>query len=394
MRKSKKVNLAKKNQTASTEPSMVHAKNLVLSLKKEFGLRYLNALINGFNNNLTIKERISLFKSIRGKKNVTQKRFIGANADIIDMHYAVRASTCLGLLTPRVSRQRITPNNATMAQRERISEMHDWINTDNKTPTSRIDHHTNRIADYFNANVVPSTSGEVSIKVKLTNNPKKVGYASMTSGGDTYSSQCTYRKTDLDVAITLPRNYMSRVKKQGLACVDGLYTLDASTPLAVKIESEAMTDVRVFAATWLESGRGSSYNTKQGFIAQGYFNGALWSFHGKTLTSAVRGLFRKIEKACEINIDRKELLKKAKQFDYPVCIADSYAAGNCQSGTLSFVHRHNLPDSKKATIPLSLLAKCAEKEPRNEVFVVILKILKRHRSLGSISPKPYALTTD
>lgn len=215
----------------------------------------------------------------------------------------------------------------------------------------------------------------------LTNEPAEVDYLSHTEKGEQYSSRCTYRKTDLVVVATLPSKWLSRVYKSGFAVIDGLITLDISTPLV----GEFGDGVSVRAATWLVRSLGTAYHVKRGFIA----NCGNINFHGKTLASAVRGLAKKLVFQALINMPRSEILEKSRLLakshpDLKVTLADSKAVGNCFYGTKDFLYRNGFDvdlSDPTAYIYLFDLLGAIKKEPRQEAFAVLCHILRKQRKI-------------
>ena len=235
-------------------------------------------------------------------------------------------------------------------------------------------------------NYAPAISGDRVINLAFNDDPTRIKYNSITEYGEKYTKSCSWRKTNLIINVVLPLNWFSRVYRSPIGVCDGMLTLNASTPLrhVMTINEEILSDGCVFAAKWISSSRGSSFKINDGFIATGMVNGRRINFHGKTLKSTVSGLQKKIDRQAlnqgfliPQQARTNPLIKKAMQMDLPVNVKDSYAVGNCKSGTLDFCYRHGLPYDSDLQIPLSRLAKCALLEPRQEVLVLISYILKK-----------------
>ena len=85
---------------------------------------------------------------------------------------------------------------------------------------------------------------------------------------ETYQDRDVYRgrfkgwsATGVTARITVPRNWHSTVYLRGLATVDGLLTLEAR-------HLERVDDVDLYAASWVERGRGYSARLVTGVIAR------------------------------------------------------------------------------------------------------------------------------
>lgn len=167
------------------------------------------------------------------------------------------------------------------------------------------------------------------------------------------------------VRLTVPADWGTRIKP--LDTTSGLLLLDAQ---AVPTDG----DLAVYAATWCRQGRGVSLVVERGFLAVHVPSGTQYHATGSDAMAAVRGLSRQVRaqgvpaadrarqrtEAAERRRQTREtklarLLGQLARHDLSeighveVTLADSYRAGNCEPGTLSFRDRV-LPGRESATI--------------------------------------------
>ncbi|NCC40919.1 MAG: hypothetical protein EOM21_16020, partial [Gammaproteobacteria bacterium] len=104
--------------------------------------------------------------------------------------------------------------------------------------------------------------GAGSIKIAITKDPAKVGVSQSTfNDWEFYSKAARFPKQIVVTSITVPNAWRIRVLKKGLANVGGLVTLDAQ-----QLEG-APAGIDLYAATWIEQGRGYQVHAVSGFIA-------------------------------------------------------------------------------------------------------------------------------
>lgn len=205
------------------------------------------------------------------------------------------------------------------------------------------------------------------VTISVTDDPAEVGvtqtedYKYNVYGGQYKRSQYT--------TVTVPRRWYSRVYKEGLDRVDGLATLDAQ-----KVES---VDCDLYAATWLEQGRGTSLRATSGYIARA--DGV--HYHAASLTSAIRGLARKVEAARYASLDVPDLEEEImRHAEAEVLLADARAIGACEFGIRSWCNRVDLSeDLERTRSTLGRMFEAYRKEPIREARATILKALKRAR---------------
>jgi hypothetical protein len=161
--------------------------------------------------------------------------------------------------------------------------------------------------------------------------------------GDKYSSRCTFRKTYANVEVTFPHDFESTVDAEGIAELDGLLTLAAQ-----RLEEKG--DEIVWKARWARKARGFSFIVEDGYIV---CRGEEFA-HGKSVQAARSILSRRATEARLQALERK-LLASADSRGMNafgtilVTIADSLAAGNCETGTLAFRDRY-FPGRDSATV--------------------------------------------
>lgn len=121
--------------------------------------------------------------------------------------------------------------------------------------------------------------------------------------------------------ITVKNNWLRNVYKNKIAVIAGLITVDAK-----KLKN------RVFAATWIEQGRGFDLKLVSGYIIRGY--------HIKTQAS-VEIAERKVTKIRlkSAGLIIKNRLKNVGLKAIFVSVQDSLAAGNCPAGTKIFLNQ-------------------------------------------------------
>lgn len=377
--------------SSKLEAAVASRKDLI----KQCGKRYFNAIVRGSNNPETACSKtkwLAMVWAVKGKKNITKKllaQFIDTYIDIEYTWNTYRLKKSSFILNVIFSSSHAQINGKAHAGvfgcKPLNLKLHQRI-SDN-TNLSFYKEKKRKRAIVALENYAPTISGERIINLSFSDDPTKIKYNSFTESGEKYTRSCKWRKTDLIVNVVLPLNWFSRVYRSPIGVCDGMLTLNASTPLrhVMPIDEEILSDGCVFAAKWISGSRGSSFKINDGFIATGMVNGRRVNFHGKTLKSTVRGLQGKIDNQAlnqsfltPQQAKTNPLIKKAMQLDFPVSVKDSYAVGNCKSGTLDFCYRHGLPyDSTLQTIPLSKLAKCAALEPRREVLALISYILKK-----------------
>ena len=147
--------------------------------------------------------------------------------------------------------------------------------------------------------------------------------------------------------ITVPHQWLSRVHKRGLDALGGMMTLDAA-PVDTTERGLA-----VYAAAWLQQGRGYECQTVHGYIAVDLSGN---SYHGKNVKAAIAGLRRKTATPAERHARSlayiKGRMKKATQLcaGRTFTLADAKALGFCDYGIRSWCHRVGIDPDGQATI--------------------------------------------
>jgi hypothetical protein len=210
------------------------------------------------------------------------------------------------------------------------------------------------------------------LSVVLTADPALVGVRQIeTADWDIYAKSYTKGPARvLDTTVTAPAAWRVRVARKGLAVLDGMMTLDAAP-----IEG-APVGVSLYAARWVEQGRGTAVRTVDGFIAAG--NGH--SYHGASAEKALAGLRRKIDGAAwadKLRIaDLEELVARIPQA--VVRLSDARAIGACEYGIRSWCARTGISyEAGQATVAEVYAAYQASPAP--EARFAILYAARRAR---------------
>lgn len=122
-----------------------------------------------------------------------------------------------------------------------------------------------------------ATAGSHSLEVEIEPLVANIGATGVSSRGDYYSRNCTYRRIDSRHTYRIPPHWKDTVANRGLGVLDGLITLWA------ELESD-QDGIATYAAVWVRQGRGFSLETSRGWIA--LHNGT--SFHCTRSAEAAR----------------------------------------------------------------------------------------------------------
>jgi hypothetical protein len=166
------------------------------------------------------------------------------------------------------------------------------------------------------------------------------------------------------------------VRKQDLECPDGLLILDAQ-----RLEG-APAGVELFAAVWIEQGRGYALRAQQGYIAREVTTRE--TYHAAFPDLALKGLARKTgAKAADAQI--QNLLDKygidtvvARHPDLTVTLQDARVMGACEFGILSWCNRTGLPYDEGEASLRAVYAAYLE-APLPEARAAILHALRRQK---------------
>ena len=210
-----------------------------------------------------------------------------------------------------------------------------------------------------------ATAGTHSTSITIEPMYSFIGADGSSTAGKTYSSSCTYRKTDSHHDYCIPPRWKTAVRDRGLEVLDGMVTL-----AAVLESNEA--EIQIYSAVWVRQGRGFSLEMSRGWIAR---QNAVNYHSDKSPAAARTGLKRKLSwQAVPVDVKaarlsavaarraehrRKQLERLNERLnrfdlsdvaDIEVTYEDSRQAGNCHDGTVAFGERLFGDDRRKATI--------------------------------------------
>ncbi len=219
-----------------------------------------------------------------------------------------------------------------------------------------------------------------SCSVRLTDDPAAVGFTVRLGRVYPYGGRYkTFAANCSSWIVTVPRRWLSRVDRRGLAVVDGLLTLDAQ-PLCSPVAG-----IEVYAAVWAAQTRGLDVRVERGAIAR---QGEI-AYHGSDVARAIAGLRRKMslaerralspENRAERRLQR--LATFARRFgDEPVTLDDSAAVGNCAYGTRSWCYYGVGIDPDANVTTLARVLEGCRQRPQDEAWAVVMHVVQRCRS--------------
>lgn len=215
------------------------------------------------------------------------------------------------------------------------------------------------------------------LAVRVTRDPAAVGVVQAeTTSYEVYRGAHKNRPCRIqDTFVTVPFSWVRRVQRAGIDFADGMFTLDAA-----RIESEGCD---LFAAVWIEQGRGTALNTRRGYIAR---QDGL-TFHASTARDAVAGLARKARARSLVAVSGpSENLADiiAAHASMRVTLADARAVGACEYGIRSWCNSVGL-DYSAGVATLGEVFAAYRTEPRAEARSVMLRVLKRSRALAAVA---------
>jgi hypothetical protein len=215
-----------------------------------------------------------------------------------------------------------------------------------------------------------AVNGKVSYR--LTQDPEEVGVVQVEfSDYETYRGKFKgWAARVQNTTFIVPQNWRGRVERAGLACVDGMVTLDAA--------KLAASGCDLFAATWVEQGRGTSLRAVKGYIAR---IGDV-ACHAETADAAMAGVAKKRRiLAAELALDGgdDELSRIAAYYgDMRVTVGDARAVGACEYGIRSWCYATGLPYEKGEAQLRDVLA-AYRQQPRIEARATLLRVMRRAR---------------
>ena len=217
--------------------------------------------------------------------------------------------------------------------------------------------------------------------IEFTNTPDHVDVdQDFYDSWDVYAKNYNYPAHCVDTTITAPADWRIRVERRGLAVMGGLMNLDV-VPLDCSTPG-----VTLFAATWLQNGRGNELRAESGYI--GIYESS--AYHADTPQKAVRGALRKAHEArINVVIGRQslaELVARTLKADPGISITfqDARAVGACVPGIKAWCSRTDI-DFGAQSVPLSEIFAAYQRVPATEAAAAILHAIRRHRRvLGAL----------
>lgn len=232
-------------------------------------------------------------------------------------------------------------------------------------------------------NRVDASAGSV-IGVFTSTDPRAVRYVvELETVWDHYAKSCKYPGKEAHHHVTVPHRYLSRVYKPGLACVDGIVTLDAA-PCA--LPSRLARECRVYDAQVVKPSRGLSVHVERIFIA---LDAGGVAYHGKSVEAAVRGLRKKTSLDIAKTLARqmsddafvrrlKSAMANAELARGMVSVADARAVGACSYGIESWCNSTGLPFSA-GQASFQRVAQAYFTRPILEAKLTLLLWLRQHK---------------
>jgi hypothetical protein len=284
---------------------------------------------------------------------------------------AIRANLGAGLKQARDILAEIRRQEAAIVQRQqRRSRRHGWPRRKQAgdpgaaLPTGTLERRLwRRTSDEVQAGLAwtGQAAGGVTIEVAF-------GAASITihkSGNrNVYRGQFRgWAATELDIRVQVPREWLRTVSRRGLAVVDGLLTLEAR-------HLDRVGGVDLYAAAWVERGRGYSATVERGVLA---VSGAT-SYHGTDAAAALRGIARKQAGAPA----EPPRLPVRKHPELRVSLADVREVGACESGIRSWCHATGMSDAlERGWATVTELAPAYERMPARELRLAVMWAARR-----------------
>ena len=173
--------------------------------------------------------------------------------------------------------------------------------------------------------------------------------------------------TGVTARITVPRDWYTAVYQRGLGRpVDGLLTLDAR-------HLERVDDVDLYAASWVERGRGYAARMVTGVIARVADRGAsAWeecTYHAADAAAALRGIARKRSGTPA----RPPALPARKYGHIVVTLRDVRSVGACESGIRHWCHSVGLSDAlDRGSATVAELAPAYKRMPARELRAAVM----------------------
>lgn len=223
-------------------------------------------------------------------------------------------------------------------------------------------------------------AGGHSLAVALAADASKVGYrVILDQNYKTFRGEFKgYPAREDHHRICVPQDWSVRVNNRGLACLEGLLTLDAH-PL------HSPTGVELFQAVWVSQGRGFEVNVHRGVIARSQGQ----TYHADDAEAALRGVARKVKAAGLAGVKRADkahaaglqafgarCLRSKRAWVHP---ADIGRSGACAYGVQAWSRATGVDFAGQA-VPLQKVLEAYAKRPQEEIRRVVLQALRRHRA--------------
>ena len=215
-------------------------------------------------------------------------------------------------------------------------------------------------------------SGGHTMRVRITDDPGEVNYSvRMDKNFGTYRGRFKgWAASEDHHLITVPRLWLSRVYKRGIAVVDGLLTLDAAPC------DSGVDDVQLYKAVFAEQSRGYSVKVTRGYIARG----GGYSYHASTIRGALTGLTQKRRGPISYAAAHQERIdsfcSRYKKIDGVVRVSDARAVGACDYGIRSWCYSNGLP-YEDGQAPLGIVIDAYRASPVPEARAAIIHAAKR-----------------
>lgn len=221
-------------------------------------------------------------------------------------------------------------------------------------------------------------AGGSSVRIGYVSTASEVNYVvNMSSNRDTYRGAFKGWAANEDHHLVhVPRDWLVRVQRRGLATLGGMLTLDLH-PL------EAAGDVCVYAATWARQGRGYEVRVDRGYIATLLGE----HYHAETAERAIVGVRRKAKLASypirarfepyEVTVEA--FVERYKRSYAVVTIDDARDTGSCEFGIRSWCESVGL-SYEYGSAPLQKILQGFRKLPQVEVRRAVVHAVRRHRA--------------
>ena len=275
-----------------------------------------------------------------------------------------------------------------MAHSERYPGMWTYCKTHTCNRTKTLSFHIGNVHEHLRSVRVEAVHKSINralrdysnITVAFTSNPAAVGALATDDDLGAYSNSCTYHKIAHNLHMIVPELWRTRVDRKGLAIIDGMMTLDAQ-PL------DAKGDIELYAAVWVQRGRGYAVNAQTGYIA--YHRESHTAFHAKTAQGAAVGVSRKrsltaeqrkeMGRKLQVGLLKKSIMELGGGENVLVTYADARAVHACDYGIRNWCNITSI-DYGAGQAPLGAVITAYIECPLPEARAAILHAVRRVRS--------------